>query len=335
MKYLRRGAAPQRQVLEHVTCMSLVSEPTAAAPPLSASANALEAATSDFSSDVSGAANRVTIIEQKSPWAIFDLREVWQYRDLLMALANRDVKLRYRQTALGFIWVLLQPLLGAGVVTILFSGLGGLSTGPIPPFVLSFAGMIGWTAFSQTVSKASNSLVGNAPLVSKVYFPRLALPLSTVFSTLLDLGVSVAVLATLMIVTRTAPSAFCFLAPLWLIPMFLMGMGIGLFTGALMVSYRDVAPIQNMVLQYATYVVPAGYSLAQILEKMPKAYWFFQLNPLSHLLEGLRWSLFGAANGMAAPSAGGVAYALLFTVLLLFFGMISFGKMERRFADVI
>ena len=316
--------------------MSLVSDPSAAASPLSATTNAVDKAAPDFdANDVSNAANRVTVIEQKSPWAIFDLRDVWRYRDLLMALANRDVKLRYRQTALGFIWVLLQPLLGAGVVTILFSGLGGLSTGAIPPFVLSFAGMIGWTAFSQTVSKASNSLVGNAPLVSKVYFPRLALPFSTIFSTLLDLGVSVVVLTILMIATRTTPSPFCILAFLWLIPMFLMGMGIGLFTGALMVSYRDVNPIQTMVLQYSTYVVPAGYSLAQILEKMPKAYWFFQLNPLSHLLEGLRWSLFGSANGMAVPSAWGVAYSLIFAVFMLFFGMISFGRMERRFADVI
>lgn len=313
--------------------MSLVSDPSAAASPLSATAD--RTASHPDTNGISSAANRITVIDQKSPWAIFDLRDVWRYRDLLMALANRDVKLRYRQTALGFIWVLLQPLLGAGVVTILFSGLGGLSTGAIPPFVLSFAGMIGWTVFSQTVSKASNSLVGNSTLVSKVYFPRLALPFSTVFSTLLDLGVSIVVLAILMIATKTVPSPFCLLAVLWLVPLFLLGMGIGLFTGALMVSYRDVNPIQTMVLQYATYVVPAGYSLAQILEKMPKAAWFFEINPISHLLEGLRWSLFGSANGMATPSAWGVTYALIFTLLIFFFGMFSFGQMERKFADVI
>ena len=102
-----------------------------------------------------------------------------------------------------------------------------------------------------------------------------------------------------------------------------------------MVSYRDVGPIQSMVLQYATYVAPAGYTLSQVLGKMPNAYWFFQLNPLSHLLEGLRWSLFGAANGMVAPSVGGVAYALLSAILIFFSGMYLFGRMERRFADVI
>ncbi len=316
--------------------MSFVSDPSAAAP-LSSTATTAEdkaAPDPDFN-DVSSAANRITIVEQKSQWAIFDLREVWQYRDLLMALASRDVKLRYRQTALGFIWVLLQPLLGAGVVTILFAGLGGLPTGHVPTFVLAFAGMIGWNAFSQTVTKASNSLLSNSQLVSKVYFPRLALPFSTVFSTLLDLGVSAAFLVLLMIITRTTPSFFCFLAPLWLVPMFLMGMGIGLFTGALMVSYRDIVHVQNMVLQYATYAVPAGYTLAQIQGKMPKAYWFFQLNPLSHFLEGLRWSLFGNPNGMVPPSIGGLFYALLFTLLIVIFGMIFFGRMERKFADVI
>lgn len=310
--------------------MSLVSEPTSA-PPLSPTANTVEI----MSTDAVRAANRVTVIEQRSAWAIFDLRELWQYRDLLVALARRDVKLRYRQTALGAIWVLLQPLLGAGVFTILFTGLTDTSAGRVPTFVLAFAGMIGWSAFSSTVMKAGTSLIGNSSLVSKVYFPRLALPFSTVYSTLLDLGVSVIVLVVLMLVTRTAPSFYCLLSLLWIVPMVLLGMGIGLFTGALMVSYRDVGPIQSMALQYATYVAPAGYTLSQVLGKMPNAYWFFQLNPLSHLLEGLRWSLFGAANGMVAPSVGGVAYALLSAILIFFSGMYLFGRMERRFADVI
>jgi lipopolysaccharide transport system permease protein len=285
--------------------------------------------------DVSSAANRVTVIEQKSSWAIFDLREVWQYRDLLMALANRDVKLRYRQTALGFIWVLLQPLMGAGVITLLFSGFGSMTSGEIPFFVFSFAGMIGWTAFSQTVSKASNSLLTNSQLVSKVYFPRLTLPISTIFSTMLDLVVSATVLAVLLVVAHVVPSIYCLLAPLWLVPIFLLAMGIGLFTGALMVSYRDVNPIQQMVLQYGTFAVPAGYSLLQIIEKFPKLYWFFQLNPLSHLLEGLRWSIFGSTNGVAVPAIWGVVYALIFSMMTFVAGLAYFGKMERRFADVI
>jgi lipopolysaccharide transport system permease protein len=315
--------------------MSLVSEPTAAASPLSATTTAAETAALD-SPDAQDVANRVTVIEQKSPWAIFDLREAWQYRDLLTALASRDIKLRYRQTALGPIWVVAQPLIATGVGSLLFGTFAGLDKSTvIPYFVFALVGIIGWSVFLQTLTKASNSLLANTSLVAKVYFPRIVLPFSTVLSTLFDVGISVVVLAVLMLAFKVVPSALIVLAPIWLLLLFFLAMGIGMFTGALMVTYRDVGPIQGIFLQYAIYATPVYYSFAQIVEKAPKLYWFFQVNPVTHLLEGLRWSVFGAGNGVVAPNGWGVLYAVIMTLLVFLGGMYAFGKMEKRFADVI
>jgi len=277
----------------------------------------------------------VIVIRQKSAWAVFDLRDVWRYRDLLVALAERDIKLRYRQTALGAIWVILQPLLAAGVVTILFGRFGGLSAGKIPYFVFSFAGMMGWNVFTQTVAKSSSSLLGNAQLVAKVYFPRIILPFSTALSTLFDLCVSAVVLTLLMAITHTGTGLQIVTAPIWLALLFLIAMGIGLFTGALQVTYRDIGSIQGIILQYGMWATPAGYSLAAAIQKGPKLFWFFQLNPLSHLLEGLRWSIFGTSPDVVPPSPLGVAYGVATAIVVFLGGMLAFGSMQRRFADVI
>lgn len=318
---------------------SLVSDPPTSASSGSAAATPADTAATAIptvpAAELPAAAQRVTVIKQKSAWSVFDLREVWQYRDLLFSLAERDIKLRYRQTALGPIWVVLQPLLAAGIVTILFGHFAGLKSEKVPYFVFSFAGMMGWNVFMQTLSKASSSLIGNQTLVAKVYFPRLALPFSTALSTLFDLGVSAVVLAVLMAATHIAPGITLLLAPVWFLLLFVLAMGVGLFTGALMVSYRDVGQIQGILLQYGMYATPAGYSLAQAIQKAPKLAWFFQINPLSHLLDGLRWSVFGPGNGVAAPSAWGVLYAVVVTALVFFGGMLAFGHMERKFADVI
>jgi lipopolysaccharide transport system permease protein len=275
------------------------------------------------------------VIRKRSAWSVFDLRDVWRYRDLLVALAERDIKLRYRQTALGAIWVILQPLLAAGVVTILFGRFGGLSAGKIPYFIFSFAGMMGWNVFMQTVSKSSGSLLGNSQLVAKVYFPRVILPFSTALSTVFDLGVAAVVLAIMMAICHVGTGIQVVLAPFFLLLLFMIAMGIGLFTGALQVTYRDVGSIQGIILQYGMWATPAGYSLAAAIAKGPKLYWFFELNPLSHLLDGLRWSIFGSGPSVAPPNALGLGYAIAVAVLVLFGGMLSFGSMQRKFADVI
>lgn len=281
------------------------------------------------------ASQTVTVIAQRGAWGVFDFAELCRYYDLFLTLAYRDIRLRYRQTMLGAVWVVLQPLIAAGVTTILFSRLGGFSSGKIPYFIFSFGGMIGWYVFSQTISKSGQVLVQNANLVSKIYFPRIILPLSTILSTFLDVGVSLSLLAIFMVSFHVVPEWTLITAPFWLILIVLMASGIGLFAGALMVQYRDVVYVLPLFLQYGMYVTPAGYSLAEAAKKAPKLFWFFAINPFSYMLEGLRWALFGPGNGAAMPGPMGIALAVGGSLLVFFGGALFFGHMQRRFADVI
>src|SRR5579871_5292116 len=181
-------------------------------------------------------------IRPSNGWAALNLRELWQFRDLLLTMAGRDVKLRYRQTALGVLWVLLQPLLAAGVFNFVFGKIAGLARpgAAVPYMVSTYAAMLGLNAFNSTLSKSSSCLVGNAHLVSKVFFPRLILPLSTVFSTLIDFSVGLIPLAILLAVYHVPLHVGFLLFPVWLLLILMVAMGIGLFASALMVSYRDV-----------------------------------------------------------------------------------------------
>ena len=270
----------------------------------------------------------VTVIRPARGWQAVNLREVWRYRDLLLTLAERDVKLRYRQTALGVIWVVLQPLVGAGIFAFVFGRVAGLASDGIPYFVFAYAGLLGWNVFQNTFTRASASLVQNAQLVSKVYFPRLVLPLSTVLSALLDFAVAFAVMLVLLVVYRVEPGVRIALLPLWLLLLVALGVGLGLFAGALMVSYRDVQHALPVLVQFLLYATPAGYAVSAVPEGLRAVYY---LNPLAGTLEAFRWSLLGAGTLPAAA----VAYAAVVAALALLLGATSFMAMQRRFADVI
>lgn len=279
------------------------------------------------------AAKPYLTIRPSTHWSALNLPEVWQFRDLLMTLAARDVKLRYRQTALGVIWVVLQPLMAAAVYVFVFYKLAGLSTGRIPAVPFIFSGLLAWNAFSGTLTKTSGSLVGNAHLVSKVFFPRLVLPLSSVFGTLIDFGVSFVILAVMMAVCHIAPGWSLLLLPVWLLVMQLLALGVGLVTAALTVQYRDVGFVLPVVTQYLQFASPVLYATFQVTTHLGRWSSLYYLNPLASLLEAFRWSLFGLR-------AGGVhwaylAYAVVFSLLVLVGGAFQFKKMERKFADVI
>jgi len=268
-------------------------------------------------------------IQPTAGWQAINLRELWQFRDLLLTLAQRDVKLRYRQTALGVVWVILQPLIAAGIFSFVFGKVAKLPapTG-VPYLVFSYAGLLAWNAFSSTLTKTSGCLLANSNLVSKVYFPRLALPLSTVFSTLIDFGVALVMMALLMAINHVVPTAALLLLPVWLFLVVVLALGVGLYTSALMVSYRDVQYILPVITQFLLYASPVAYSAALIPVKYKL---IFELNPLTGLLEAFRWSLLGTA----APNWNSVAYAAVVTVVVFVLGAFSFKKMERKFADVI
>jgi len=268
-------------------------------------------------------------IQPTAGWQAINLRELWQFRDLLTTLAQRDVKLRYRQTALGIVWVILQPLISAGIFSFVFGKVAKLpAPAGVPYLVFSYAGLLAWNAFSSTLGKTSGCLLSNSNLVSKVYFPRLALPLSTVFSTLIDFGVALIMMIALMVINHVVPTAAVLLLPVWLLLVILLGMGIGLYTSALMVSYRDVQFILPVMTQFLLYASPVAYSAALIPAKYKL---IFMANPLTGLLEAFRWSLLGTAH----PNWNAVAYAAAVCLVVFILGAFSFKKMERKFADVI
>ncbi len=269
-------------------------------------------------------------IRASKGFAALNLPEIWQFRELFSGLAYRDVKLRYRQTALGVIWVILQPLLAAGIFSFVFGTVAKMSSeGPWPYFVFSYAGLLGWNAFQSTLSKASGCLVGNANLVSKVYFPRLILPLSIVPSSLIDFAVAMVLMIGLMVHWHIYPGIIpLLLLPVWLFLLLMLALGVGLYAAALMVSYRDVQFILPVMVQFLLYGSPITYGLSKVPAQYLK---YFMLNPLAELFIGFRWSLLGSAT----PDPRWVAYSSVVSLLVFIWGAMTFKRMERRFADVI
>jgi len=262
-------------------------------------------------------------------WLPTSPRQLWQYRELTVRFAARDITLRYRQAALGVVWVILVPLLGAGILTFVFGGVASLKAPEgIPYFVFTLAGMVTWTAFSLIITRASGVLVGNAQLVGKVYFPRLALPLSIVLSTLVDVGVSAVLLAVTMAITGVHPGLGVLTLPVWLLAVLAIALGGGLFFGALEVPYRDIQYVVPVGVQFLLFASPVAYTLASV---PPHARFWYELNPLTGLIEGMRWAMIGTPR----PSWGLCAYSLACSVIALGVGLIVFGRMERQFADVI
>lgn len=261
-------------------------------------------------------------------WRPIDVAEIWQFRDLLTTLAGRDVKLRYRQTALGVVWVILQPLLAAGIFALVFGKVAKLPSGGVPYFLFSYAGLLCWNASSSTVTKASTCLTGNSQLISKIYFPRLILPLATIYSTLIDFGVGLAMFGVLLIITHVALTVNILLLPIWLLFTLLFAIGIGKYCAALMVSYRDVQYVLPIMTQFLMYASPVAYSVAVV----PARYKiFFAINPLTGLLEAFRWSLLGRGH----LNWSELAYSIIAALLVFVAGAYSFKSMERKFADVI
>jgi lipopolysaccharide transport system permease protein len=267
------------------------------------------------------------VLRPQSGWATLDLCELWRYRDLLLILGLRDVKLRYRQTVLGVAWVVLQPLLAAGIFAFVFGAVAKLPSAGLPYFLFAYAGLLGWTAFQGTITKASTCLVQSANLISKVYFPRLILPLSTLFSTAVDSAVGLVLLLALLPIWAH-PGPEILLLPVWFGLLLLMAMGLGLLAGALMVPYRDVQYILPVLIQLGMYASPVAYGVAAVPERLRPV---VLLNPLSGLMEALRWSLLGASQ----PDWGAVAYGAGFAAVAFIAGAYSFKRMERNFADVI
>lgn len=267
-------------------------------------------------------------IRATSGWAALNLTELWHFRDLMLTLAGRDIKVRYKQTLLGVIWVVLQPLMGAGVFSFVFGKVAKLPSDGLPYFLFSYAGLQAWGVFASTLGKTSGSMLGNAHLISKVYFPRLVLPISSTFSTLIDFSVAMGMMAVLLVIYRVYPGWGLLLLPVWVLLLILLSMGIGLFSAALTVTYRDIGYILPVATQLLMYGSPVAYSVSAVPSHLRAVYF---LNPLSGLLEACRWSLLGRGD----VSWGYVAYSAASALIAFFVGAVLFKRMERNFVDVI
>lgn len=269
------------------------------------------------------------VLRPSRGWSALRLGEVWRARDLLASLAERDVKLRYRQTALGVSWVVLQPLITAGVLAFAFGRVVRLDETTGVPFLLFvFVGMLGWNAFQLSFVRMTGSLVGHAELVGKVWFPRLVLPLSTLASALVDAVVSLAVLALLLLLYGVAPPVQVLLVPLWLVPVLLLASGLGLLASGLVVRYRDVGLIVPVLAQFSLFASPVLFAMATVPESLRGAFW---LNPLSAALEALRWSVLDGP----LPPPGWLVWSCLSSLTIALAGAYVFKRLERGFADVI
>ena len=256
------------------------------------------------------------------------LQDLWEAREVWWRFGMRDITLRYRQTALGVIWVILQPLLAAGVFSIVFGTIADLPSGGVPYFIFSFAGMLAWNVFNNIVGRASSSLVANQALVSKVFFPRMLVPLSTVMSVLLDFLVAFALFIVLLFVYGINPGWPVLLLPVWLLLTVLVSAGLGLACSALMVKYRDVSYVVPVALQILLYASPIAYSLSAVPENL---LWIYNLNPLTWILQEFRWSLLAQPT----PEAWQIVASLVVAPFVFFLGALVFQQYERRFADVI
>ena len=263
-------------------------------------------------------------------WVSLDLHELGEFRDLLLELARRDIKLRYRQTVLGIAWVVLQPLLAAGVLNFAF----GIVAGARPPggwyFLFTFVGLLAWNLFSFTLSKTSFSLVGNSYLVSKVYFPRLILPLSGTLSTLLDFAVALTVYFALLAFYGFPPQPLLVLLPIWIGLIVCLALGGGFIAAALTVKYRDIQHILPIVIPFLLYASPVAYDVTQIPARYQTI--FYLVNPLAALIAGLRASLL---PGSPLPPIAFVAWSATVAMALFLFGAAVFKRTERSFADVV
>lgn len=257
-----------------------------------------------------------------------DLAEVWRYRELLYFFVWRDIKVRYQQTAVGVAWVVLQPLLSMGAFSIVFGRLAGLPSDGLPYPLFYFAGLLPWTYFSQSVARATNSLVDHQRVITKVYFPRILLPAAAVASGLVDFAIGFVVLALLMLVFGQPVSARVLTLPFFSLLAIASALGVGLWLSALNARYRDVRYAVQYLLGVALFISPVAYPSSLV---PPQWRWLYGLNPMAGVIDGFRWAL----AGPRPPDVALLAASTVGVALLLFGGLLFFLKVDQNVADVV
>ena len=272
-------------------------------------------------------AEPLVVIQPSNRWSVLSFKDIWAYRELLFFLTWRDVKVRYKQTALGAAWAILQPLFMMIIFTIFFGRLAGVASAGIPYPLFALAGLVPWTFFANAITASGNSLVGSANLITKVYFPRLIVPAAAMLAGLVDFLLAFMMLVLLMLYYRVTPTVQLLFLPVLILLTALFSLGVGTWMSALNVKYRDVRFALPFLIQLWLFVSSVILPSSSVPQKWR---WLLLLNPMSGIIEGYRAALFGLPFDWPAL---GIASALTIGVLL--YAIYAFGRVERSFADII
>ena len=255
--------------------------------------------------------------------------DLWQYRELFLFLAWRDILVRYKQTVIGLAWSIIRPFLTMVVFTFVFGRLAKLPSGGVPYPILVYAAMLPWQFFSTSFNDSSNSLITNSNMLTKIYFPRMIVPASTVIVNFIDFLISFLIFIGLMLWYHYTPPWTILTLPLFFLLVVVISMGTGFYVAAVNVKYRDFKYIVPFVVQFGLYISPVGFSSSVIPEKWRLLY---SINPIVGVIDGFRWAILGNSNPVYVP---GFLLSIAITLLFLLFGIVYFRKMERVFADLI
>lgn len=270
----------------------------------------------------------ITIIQPSRGWVALKLREVWAYRELLYFLTWRDIRVRYKQTVLGAAWAIIQPFFTMVVFSIFFGHLAKVPSEGLPYPIFAYCALLPWNYFAGALDRAGNSLVGSANLISKVYFPRLVVPISAVLAGLLDFAIAFLVLIGMMLFYGIVPTAAVLTLPLFLFMALATALGVGLWLSALNVQYRDVRYAIPFLIQFWLFATPVAYPSSLVPERWRALY---GLNPMAGVVEGFRWALLGRSEA-PGPLLG---VSVVVVALLFVGGLFYFRRMEKTFADVV
>ena len=275
-------------------------------------------------------------ITPKNKFFTLNLKEVWQYRDLLFLFVKRDITTVYKQTVLGPLWYLIQPLFTSITFTIIFNNLAGISTGTVPPFLFNLAGITIWNYFTSCLNGTSNTFGSNAGIFGKVYFPRLIVPISIVISNLIKFGIQFFIFVVFYVFyysqgARVSLNPSVVFFPFLIVLMGVLGLGLGMFISSLVTKYRDFSYLIGFGVQLLMYVSAVMYPLALIKEKIPHYAWLVQYNPLAYIIETTRYMLLNVGE----ISILGLIYTTIVTIVLLLVGILIFNRTEKSFIDTV
>ena len=284
---------------------------------------------SDSSTSVANTPKPHLRIQPSKGWVSLRLNELWQYRELLYFLTWRDIKVRYKQTVLGAAWAILQPFMTMVVFSLFFGALAQIPSDGVPYPIFSYTALVPWTFFASGLSNSADSLVGSANLIKKVYFPRLAIPIATVLSGVVDFLIAFVVLLVMLLVYGMLPTLNVVFLPFFMLLAFITALGVGLWLSALNVQFRDVRYTIPFITQFWLFITPIAYPSSLIENDVLRA--IYGINPMAGVVEGFRWALLGT------DSAPGPTIIVSFAAALLLFvgGMFYFRRMEKTFADVV